>query len=325
MRRAIYHAPWTVLNAAFLALLLMTAVRTRAAQQPKPVSEHNVIELLKGGVTSSRVSEIVDQRGIDFDFTPQVEQRVRDAGGTDDVVEALRRASQRRAESQRPRTGELAIKATPGESQVYLNDELKGMTSSKGDLRMTDLPPGTYNLRVSLLGYQSYEKPITVAAGQDQTVYVTLVQRAPVVTPPVNPAPVQGPPIPTSGIPIPGVKVVGLKFYEGPHDSTLPQSQRVYRYSFDRFTTRSIYWELDLTFPAPGRRIDFNFDAVWYKPGGSELTQQAVSAHVDPDWRSSWHTRGFGFVEPGHWIPGTFRVDLYFENLRIASETFQIN
>ena len=157
---------------------MVTAVRTPAAQKGKPLNEQEVIELLEGGVPSSRVSEIVDDRGIDFDFTSEIEQKVRDAGGADDVVAALRRASQRHAESEQPRTGGLVIKTTPGETQIYLNDEPKGMTSPEGEIRLPDLKPGTYNLRVSLLGYQSYEKAMTVAAGEEQTVYVTLVQKS---------------------------------------------------------------------------------------------------------------------------------------------------
>jgi hypothetical protein len=325
MQRATSQTPLMVLCAALLALLTMTALRPLTAQNGKPLNQQEVIELLEGGVPSSRVSEIVDERGIDFEFTPEIERKIRDAGGADDVVAALRRASQRRTESQRPRTGQMVIKTTPGESQVYLNDELKGTTSREGELRLSDLQPGSYTLRVSLWGYQSYEKPMTVKAGEEQTIYVTLVQKSAGGTPKDNPVTAQELPTAASGIPVPGVKIAGLQFYEGPHDLTLEQAQRVYRFSFDRFTTRSVYWELDLTFPSPIRRIDFQLDAFWYKSDGSEMTRQTIPAHVEMGWHSSWHSLGYGYAEPGHWTPGTYRVDLYCKNTRIASETFQIN
>lgn len=328
MQRATHRIPLVLLSAAFLAFLMVAVVRTSAAQEAKPLNQQEVLELLGGGVPSARVSEIVEDRGIDFDFTPEIEQKVRDAGGADDVVAALRRASQRRAESERPRAAGLVIKTTPGETEIYLNDELKGMTSPEGEIRLPDLKPGTYNLRVSLPGYQSFEKPVTVADGEEQTVDVTLVQKSPPLAPKNNPVPAQEPPpvaTPTTGIPIPGIKISAVQFFEGPHDVTLEKSQRVYRYSFDRFTTRSIYWELDLSFPAPGRRIDFQVDASWYRSDGSQMMQQTIPAYVLPTWGSSWHTLGYGFVEPGHWTPGTYRVDLYFKSMRIASGTFQIN
>jgi hypothetical protein len=228
----------------------------------------------------------------------------------------------------RPRTGGLVIKTTPGEAEIYLNDELKGMTTAEGEIRLPDLQPGTYNLRVSLLGYQSYEKPMTVTAGEVQTVYVTLLQKSPAIKPQDNSVLTQEPPpvaTPSTGIPIPGLKTPAVQFFEGPHDLTLDKSQRVYRYSFDRFTTRSVYWELDLNFTQPGRRIDFQVDAFWYKADGSEMARQTLPAFVNADWGSSWHSLGYGYVEPGHWTPGTYRVDFYFRNMRVASGTFQIN
>jgi hypothetical protein len=327
MQRATYRASITALSAAFLAFLMMTVTRTPAAQQGKPLNEQEVLELLEGGVPSSRVSAIVDDRGIDFEFTSESEQRVRDAGGADDVVAALRRASQRHAEAEKPQTGGLVVKTTPGETEIYLNDEPKGMTSPEGEIRLPDLKPGTYNLRVSLPGYQSYEKPLTIDAGAEQTVYVTLAQKSPASTPKENPVPPQSPPpaAPSTGIPIPGLKTPAVQFYEGPHDLTLDQSQRVYRYSFDRFTSRSIYWELDLQYPPPGRRIDFQVEAVWYRSDGTAMARQINSAHVEADWGSSWHSLGYGYLEPGHWTPGTYRVDIYYRNTRIASGTFQIN
>ena len=328
MQRATHRAPVAVLSAAFLAFLMSPVARTPAAQKGKPLNEQEVLELLEGGVLSGRVSEIIDDRGIDFDFTPETEQKVRDAGGADDVVAALKRASQRRKESEQPHTGGLVIKTTPGETQIYLNDELKGMTSPEGEIRLPDLKPGTYNLRVSMLGYQSHEKALTVAAGEEQTVYITLVQKSTVATPRENTVPTQEPsPVatPSTGIPVPGIKIPTVQFYEGPHDLTLDKSQRVYRYSFDRFTARSIYWELDLQYAPPGQRIDFQIHAFWYRPDGSEMARQTIPVHVDAEWRTSWHTLGYGYVEPGHWTPGTYRVDFYFKNTRVASGTFQIN
>jgi len=327
MERRTKGSIFAVSIAACLALLILTVAQAPAAQKGKALNEQEILELLEGGVPSSRVSEIVDDRGIDFEFTTPIEHKVRDAGGADDVVAALKRASQRRADSEQPPTGGLVVKSTPGESEIYLNDEPKGMTSPEGEIRLPDLKPGPYNLRVSLPGYQSYEKAMTITAGDEQTVYVTLVQKSAVATTKDSALPTQQstPATPASGIPVPGVRTPTVQFYEGPHDLTLDKSQRVYRYSFDRFTTRSVYWELDLNYPPPGRRIDFQVDAFWYKPDGTEMARQSISAYVQAQWGSSWHTLGYGWAEPGHWIPGSYRVDFYFRNLRIASGTFQIN
>jgi hypothetical protein len=320
MRRATYRSPFAVLSATLLAFLMVAAVRASAAQTGKSLSQQEVIELLEGGVQSARVSSIVDDRGINFRLTDNIEQRVRDAGGADDVVASLRRASQRRAETERPRTGGLIIKTTPGETQVYLNDELKGMTSPEGEIRLPDLQPGSYRLRVSLPGYKSYEQSMPVTAGEDQTVYVTLVQRSQALPRPSNPIPNQ-----PSPLAIPGISIAPLQFFEGPHDETLDKKDRVYTTSFEHSTARSIFWELDLTYPAPGQKIDFTLDALWYKPDGSELRHQTLAAYVMPTWKNSWHTLGYGWVDKGHWAPGTYRVEILFKGVRLTSGSFQIN
>jgi hypothetical protein len=321
MRRATYRFSFAVLNATLLAFLMVAAVRPSAGQSGKSLSQQEVIELLEGGVQSSRVSSIVDDRGINFRLTDAIEQRVRDAGGGDDVVASLRRASARREETERPRTGGLIIKTTPGESQVYLNDELKGMSSPEGEIRLPDLQPGSYRLRVSLPGYKSYEQSMPVTAGEDQTVYVTLMQRSQALPRPNNnPLPNQPPPLF-----IPGIRIEPLQFFEGPHDGAPSKENRGYTTSFDHTTTRSIYWELDLSYPAPGQRIDFTLDAIWYRPGGSELRHQTLDAHVDPTWKDSWHTLGYGWVDSGHWPTGTYRVEVLFKGVRLTSGSFQIN
>ncbi|MGO8813157.1 MAG: PEGA domain-containing protein [Terriglobia bacterium] len=315
------------LSIAIFAFSMMMLTTALASPKDKPLNEEEIIELLQAHVASAHATEIVDERGINFNFTAEIEQKVRDAGGGDDVVAALKRASQRYAESQAPRTGELVVKTTPGEAQVYLNDEPKGITSPEGEIRLPDMQPANYNLRVSLLGYQSFERSITIEAGEPQTVYVTLVQKSDVSPSRPNQNLPQVPPateLPAGGIPIPGVKVTGVRFYEGPFSSSPEKSARVYRDTFFRTLTRTIYWELDLTFPAAEQRIDFKVDAMWYRPDGSKLTQQSISAYVLPTWKGSYHNTGYGWTDTNHWPEGTYRVDLYYQNTQIASGTFQI-
>lgn len=80
------------------------------------------------------------------------------------------------------RSGTVTITSDPGDTQVYINDEPRGMTSSEGR-EVLPLKPGTYRLRVSLPGYQDFEQSVTVAAGQNQDVAATL---APVGPPPFS-------------------------------------------------------------------------------------------------------------------------------------------
>jgi hypothetical protein len=320
MERATYRAVSGIASAALSVFLLLSTVDRASASQAPPVSQDEVMKLLDSkAIPPSRIKTIIDERGINFELTADFEQRARDAGADSGVIEALRQASQRYADSIRPSTGGLVIKTIPGEAEVYLNNVPKGSSSPEGELRLPDLQPGSYSLRVSLQGYQTYEKPTSVAAGRDQTVFVTLAQRT--VARNDNPSP----PSSFTALSIPGIKISPVQFFEGPHDTILPKSDRVYRHNFDHTTARSIYWELDIAFPAPGRRIDFDVDAIWYRQDGSELFRQTLSAHVDPTWKSSWHTIGYGWVDAGHWKIGSYRVELLFKGVRISTGVFEID
>ena len=153
MQPATYRIRLAWLSAILVALILSMGARTTLAQKGRPLNEQDVLELLQGGVPSARVTEIVSERGIAFALTSGSEQRVRNAGGGDDLVAALRRLSKRTEEPESPRGGgSLRIQTTPGEAQVYINDEPKGITSPEGEIRFSSLKPGTYTVRVSLLG-----------------------------------------------------------------------------------------------------------------------------------------------------------------------------
>jgi hypothetical protein len=133
-------------------------------------------------------------------------------------------------------------------------------------------------------------------------------------------------PVPqASGFGISGLKTPVVQFYEGPHDTEPEKNTRVYRYIFPQSSARTIYWEVDLTFPNPSQKITFKLTAHWIKPDGTEMGQQTLDGYVMPEWGTSWHSLGFGWVDAGHWPIGTHRVDFYVGNTLVASGSFQIN
>jgi hypothetical protein len=125
-------------------------------------------------------------------------------------------------------------------------------------------------------------------------------------------------------LPIPVVEVVSLRFYEGGYDK-IPLGQRTYEERFSKSESRYIKWELKLKFPPPGRRIDFDIDAVWYRPDGSVLTPQIKKAYVESGWEGSFHTIGRGWRTPGNWEPGKYRVELFVDGQKIAEGFFEID
>jgi hypothetical protein len=168
------------------AVVVLFAVRVVVAQEPaKGLSKEQLIKLLRED-PAPRVEYLVNKYGVAFYFTPEIETELRDAGATPDLVDLVRKlAPPKPAEVKPPPPPPptLVIHAKPGESEVYVDDERRGQTSSDGALKLSDLIPGTHKLRVSLAGYHSFELSVDLAAGQTNTVVAELQPVAPPPTP----------------------------------------------------------------------------------------------------------------------------------------------
>jgi hypothetical protein len=61
------------------------------AQSPKPISATGLKEALKiGGLQQGELVELIKQRGVDFELTPDVETELKSAGANADVLAAVR-------------------------------------------------------------------------------------------------------------------------------------------------------------------------------------------------------------------------------------------
>ena len=157
--------------APILGLLVWTAL---PAQQQAPLSKGAVLELIAAGVPSARLAALVEERGIGFEVTPETAEELRKAGASEELLVTLRFAAKLRKEHATQPTATLNIESEPGSADIYLNDEPKGTTSNEGKFHLSGLAPGTYRLRVSAKGFQTWEKEITTKSGEAQTVVVVL-------------------------------------------------------------------------------------------------------------------------------------------------------
>ncbi len=129
----------------------------------------------------------------------------------------------------------------------------------------------------------------------------------------------------TRYIPSLNATVSEVKFFESGYDAT-PKDQRVYRTSFSRTNSRYIAWELNLTHPAPGTRRNFVVDAIWFNAYGTEIFRSSLNSYIDATWTTSYRNSGYGWREVSNstWSAGTYRVDLYVEGAKVASENFTV-
>src|SRR5947207_4989923 len=306
---------------ALLFLALLVALPARPQDKPPAMSESDVMQLLKIQVSSAQIVTGIKKMGINFQMTSDRERRFRRAGAADEVIAALKEASKPEATA-----GILEVHTQPGEAQVYLNDELRGMSSPEGRLVVSSLAPGTYTVRVSLPGYQSWQRSVTVSAGATANVLAPLAQSSPQAGPGTAPA-ITTTSSTASGIPIPDVKVDEVKFFESGAD--VPDvDKRTYQTVFPSATARQIYYELNLSWGKISSRIGFDLDSVWYDPAGNVINRKTHPSHVEPDWNGgSVHADNYGCntAPCNDWTnPGTYTVELYVKGVKVATGAFQI-
>ena len=119
-------------------------------------------------------------------------------------------------------------------------------------------------------------------------------------------------------------KVSSLRMYEGGYDIP-PKKSRKYRTSFDANGLRYLFWELNLKYPAPGKKVDFKVDAYCYDSGGKLYYHQKMESYAKSTWKSSWVTKGWGNRVPGKaWKPGRYRLEVYADGKRVADQNFTV-
>ena len=78
-----------------------------------------------------------------------------------------------------PKTADLTVVTQPGQAQVYLDDEPRGVTSSDGRLLLKNLSLGAHRLRLSLAGYKEWTQTVELAAGDVKQVEAKLQPAGP--------------------------------------------------------------------------------------------------------------------------------------------------
>lgn len=93
--RSSHHRRYTGLVTAFLLGILAWSLSGYSQSKTKPLTEAELVDLLKNYVPPARVAELARDKGIDFTVTPQAERQLRDAGADTPLIGALRDLSPR--------------------------------------------------------------------------------------------------------------------------------------------------------------------------------------------------------------------------------------
>lgn len=124
-------------------------------------------------------------------------------------------------------------------------------------------------------------------------------------------------------IPALNATVESVLFYECSRDLP-PLKDRVYKSSFNASQARFIAWELRLQHPLPAGDHNFRITAKFYDQNGRMIHEQYIDTYIKPTWPNSNHSSGYGGDNPGFFSPGTYRVELFINNAKVAANSFQV-
>ncbi len=134
----------TLLTATLMVGAMGLALRANGQGARKPYSKEEIVKLLKGDVSPTRVAVLSRERGIDFEISPETESELRRAGATDALLQTLRESAPKPPPTTptSPTPAMLVIEVAPGGAQLFVDDELIAKTSAEGRLRISTLAPG---------------------------------------------------------------------------------------------------------------------------------------------------------------------------------------
>lgn len=103
----------TVCGSVLLLALAVGALPARASSAP--LSQDDVTLLLIGGASPQKMVALIEERGVGFQLTPEIEKKFRGSGADDAVIEALRKAAEHQGTGTTQRSAPLPATASPGD------------------------------------------------------------------------------------------------------------------------------------------------------------------------------------------------------------------
>lgn len=124
-------------------------------------------------------------------------------------------------------------------------------------------------------------------------------------------------------IPSIGGKVATIRFY--PSSGTFVEREaREYATRFPATTTRYINLEVQLAHDPPGRVATVDIGCPLVRDDGSLVTTLRLAYEIQPGWRDTFSSTGWGTDAPGWWKPGTYRVYCVAEGALVAEAWFEV-
>ncbi len=119
----------------------------------------------------------------------------------------------------------------------------------------------------------------------------------------------------------PGSRIEEFLFFESERDAPAPYGSRDYREHFAK-QSRTIYWELRLSYPAAARPYQFDIQSIMYKDGVPFREFGIADQTIKTGWTNSWYSTGWG-LDDG-WSPGYYQIGLMVDNVVVVVDNFVV-
>ncbi len=140
------------------------ASQAPSTEKTEPLTKDQLMELIAGGVPNERATELIRDRGIDFEVDDDYVRQLQKAGANSALIQELRKAS--------VTLGGLLIETAPN-AQVFVDGSSKGQADAQGVMTLR-AKLGPHNLKISLAGKQDFEQNVTIAKGPPTRVVAQL-------------------------------------------------------------------------------------------------------------------------------------------------------
>src|SRR5579862_626554 len=152
-----------------------------------PFKFDQVVKLLRqNAIPLRRRKEAIQHRGLAFSLSPEGIDKLKAAGASEEMLVVIKNKAKTETATlpavapppppppppPKPPAGKLALKCSPGECEVNLNETPRGVTQN-GTLEVADLLPGQWTVGLKKKGYLDRQAVVMVEA--DRTVAVAEV------------------------------------------------------------------------------------------------------------------------------------------------------
>ncbi len=262
------------------ALLIMAGIFVLPLRGAQPLSKNDITLLLIGGASESKMITLVEQRGVDFQLTPDLIQKFRKEGATQALIDVIVNANRKSATKSTSPAVQTPPPATSSDSGI--NPEIPGLGSSTTNISS---PPPAASQPQSPNAAAVNQKVSNVMAGLANGPGQASQGETP---PPLVPASNQAKAVPTPNLSDPSPEQIQhiihafaakeLMFKEARDNYTYRQINKVETLDADGRVNG--YWQQnwDILFDNQGHRIE----KVTYAPPGTLqgvlMTEQDLDA-----------------------------------------------